>query len=129
VHRVAEADADLHPSAAQVVEDGEVLGQPDRVVERQQADIAGEPHVPGASRHGGGARDPRGQVAVVHEVVLGEPDQVEAQGVEPGHLLEDGGVEVGRTHPGFRRIAEVVDDAHAERWGQNCELIHLMAAW
>ena len=73
--------------------------------------------MPGARRHGGGG-DPGGEVAVVHEVVLGEPDQVEAQGIELGHLLEDCGVEVGRAHPRFRRGAEVVDDAHAEGWGQ-----------
>jgi hypothetical protein len=40
VRRVAHADADLDAAMADIVEYREVLGQPHRVVERQQADVA-----------------------------------------------------------------------------------------
>jgi hypothetical protein len=40
--RAAAADADLHPAAAERVDDGEVLGQPERVLQRQDRDRGGE---------------------------------------------------------------------------------------
>ena len=79
VRGVAEPDADLHPPAADVVEHREVLGQADRMVERQQADVARKPHVPGARRHRAGNGDPRRQVAVIDEVMFREPHEVDPE--------------------------------------------------
>src|SRR4029453_1222819 len=115
VGRVAHADAQLDAAAAEVVQHGQARGEPQRVVERQQADVRGEPHAPRPRRHGGRHRRPRRQVAVVHEVVLGEPHQVEAEAVEPGDLLEDLGVEPRRVEVGTGRVAEVVDDPDTKR--------------
>src|SRR5262249_42637006 len=70
---------------------------------------------PGARRQRAGHRHPGRQVAVLQKVVLGEPAKVEAELVEPGHLLDDRGVEAGVVHPRARGIAEVVDDAEPER--------------
>ena len=47
MRRVAHADAHLDPPARQIVQHRQVLGQPDRVVERQQANVAGKPHLLG----------------------------------------------------------------------------------
>src|SRR5262249_62157534 len=41
---VAEAEADLEPTAAQLVDDGDVLGEPDRVLEGPEQDRRSEPH-------------------------------------------------------------------------------------
>ena len=117
VRRVAHADADLHAPAADIVEHREVLGEPERMVEGQQADVAGEAHALGARRHRRRDRDPRWQVAVVDEVMLGEPDEVEPQPVEPRHLLDDRGIERLMAEARFRRIAEIVGDAQAQGLG------------
>ena len=99
MRRVAHADAHLDPAAADVVEHREVLGEPDRMVERQQADIAGEAHLLRARRHRRGDGNPRRQVAVVDEVMLGEPDEIEPEPVEPGDLIHDRGIELLMAEP------------------------------
>ena len=116
VRRVAHADAHLDPAAADIVEHREILGEPDRMVERQQADIAREAHMLGPRRHRRGDGNPRRQVAVVDEVMLGEPDEIEAEPVEPSDLIHDRGIERLMGKAGLRRIAEVVGDAEAERF-------------
>src|SRR5262245_1447663 len=88
----AAADADVEPPAAHHIENGQLLGEVDGVVQGQQA----HPH---AHAQGGGAG---GQIAgqhwrrwteaVVVEVVLGEPDRVIAQRLGGYHLLEGGAV-------------------------------------
>ena len=60
--------------------------------------------------------NPRRQVAVVDEVMLGEPDEVEAEPVEPRDLVHDRGIELLMGEARLRRIAEVVGDAEAERF-------------
>jgi hypothetical protein len=87
------------------------------MVERQQADVAGEAHTFRPGRHRRGDGDPRRQVAVVDEVMLGEPDEVEPQPIEPRDLIHDRGIKrlVGQAR--FRRIAEIVGDAQAQGLG------------
>jgi hypothetical protein len=114
VRRVAHADADLDPSAADIVEHREVLGEPDRMVERQQADVAREAHVLGARRHRRGDRDPGGKISVLDEMMFGEPDEIEPEPVEPRHLVHDRGIESLVAYAGGRRIAEIVGDAQAQ---------------
>ncbi len=48
--RDAAADADLEPAVAEVVEDADLLGQPQRRIERQQIDERPEPHALGRAR-------------------------------------------------------------------------------
>src|SRR3954447_9211300 len=47
--------------------------------------------------------------------MLGKPHQVEPEAVEPGDLLENRGIKIRSSHPGFRRVPKVVHDAHAQR--------------
>src|SRR5262249_22521659 len=89
VRRVAHADADLDPAATQIVENREILGEAQWMTERQEADVGGEADSLSSGRHRSGDRRPRGQVAVVDEVVLGEPHEIEAEAVEPRDLLDD----------------------------------------
>ena len=117
VRRVAHAHADLHAPAADVVEHRKILGESQRMVEGQQADVAGEAHALGPRRHRRGDGNPRRQVAVVDEVMLGEPDEVEPQPVEPRHLIHDRGIERLVAQARFRRIAEIVGDAQTQGLG------------
>ena len=48
--RHAAADADLEPAVAQMIEDADLLGQPQRRIERQQIDQRPEPHALGRAR-------------------------------------------------------------------------------
>jgi hypothetical protein len=114
VGRVAHAHAELHAATTYIVEHREVLGETHRVAERQQADVRREPHARCPRRHRAGHRRPRRQVAVLHEVVLGEPHEVEAEAVEPRDLVEDLRVEARCRDAGVGRIPEVVDDAQPE---------------
>jgi hypothetical protein len=84
------------------------------MTERQEADGRREPNPSSPCRHRARNRRPRGQIAVVDEVVLGEPE-IEAEPVEPRHLLDDLRVEIGRGDSGVRWIPEVVDDTQPER--------------
>src|ERR1700677_2892609 len=76
----AAADADLHPAAAQRVDDGDILGQPDRVLQRQHGDRGGKPDPLGA---GGGVSKERPwrrqSAATERRVMLRDPAHVETQ--------------------------------------------------
>ncbi len=115
VRRIPEPGAQLHPAAGDLVEDGEVLGEADRMRERQQGDIGGDAH---PLRHGGGGAGDGGEareVTVLDEVVLAEPHEVEAELVEEGELLEGLGVDVLQRVRATGRAPEVVGDTEAER--------------
>jgi hypothetical protein len=71
VQRVAHSDANLDPAVAYIVEYRQILGQPHRMVERQQADVARQPHMFGARGNRARHRHPRRQIAVVEKVMLG----------------------------------------------------------
>jgi hypothetical protein len=74
-------EADLEPTACEQVGDGDVLGQSQRVPEGRDQHGLAEAQ---ARCAGAGARDHQqrvGRVAVVGEVVLGDPCHVQAQTV------------------------------------------------
>jgi hypothetical protein len=98
VRCVAHADADLDAAIADIVEYREVLGQPHRMIEWQQADVARKPHAFGARGDGARHRHPRRQVAVIEEVMLGEPHEIQSEPVEHDHLVHDCGVQARHVH-------------------------------
>src|SRR5260370_40252003 len=76
---VAETNSKAEPPARYYIDERRVLSQFQWMIERRQQDV-------GADRDAGGARGDsrsrghqRGQVAVVGEMVLGEPDGIEAE--------------------------------------------------
>ena len=76
---VAHAEAEHHATAGEHVDGGDVLRQLERVVERQQQDVGRELHLLRARRDRGQQWNRRRRVAVLGEVVLGDPDRVEAE--------------------------------------------------
>jgi len=68
----------IQPAAAQLIHGGRFLGDPRRVVQRQDIDRQSDAYPPGARGDGGGDRDRRGQDRTVRrEVKLGQPGAVE----------------------------------------------------
>ncbi len=90
-------DSDVEASFAQDVHDRELLGEPNRIVERQDRGSQADAHPP-RPRRGGRRQDGRrdGQ-AVVDEVMLRQPDAVEAELLRPHHLLDLATDDVGMT--------------------------------
>jgi hypothetical protein len=114
VPAVARAGHDREPTARREVEHGDVLGQPQRVV---QGHLQGGHAHPDALRppgHRAAEHERRRAVAVLQAVVLGQHDEVEPLLVGPGGEVEGGPVEVRRARRAPRRRAEVEAD-HDER--------------
>jgi hypothetical protein len=85
---IAAADAEVHAAVRHEVEQGEVLGHAQRVVERQHDDPGAQAHAPGLQREGRQRERRGGAVAVLGEVVLGRPHRVEAVGLGRPHQRE-----------------------------------------
>ncbi len=111
---VAEPDPQLDATARELIEHGEVLGQADRVGERDDRDVRGDPHPRRHRRRGAGHGDERREVAVLDEVVLAEPDEVEPEPVEHADLLDRLGVDVLQREVATGWAAEVVGDTEAQ---------------
>ena len=79
----------------QQVDGGRVLGQPHRVVQWRQQQAGADLDPLGAGGDGRGHRHQRRHVAVIHEVVLGQPHRVEAQPLRLDRQLDRLAVEVG----------------------------------
>ena len=98
-----------HPAATQMVEDHQLLGDPDRVVQRQddapRARTGIRSVAPDDRRRRG---DRRGQPAVVEAVVLRDHREVEAVLVGPAELLHRSRVDVGLRRRAVDRRPEVV---------------------
>ena len=107
---VSRGDSQVEAPAAEGVDHGHVLGEAQRVVQRRQQYRRAEAHPPRAHGHRAEHRHQPGQVALVGEVVLGQPRRAEAEGVGPGDLLERLGVQRRRLAPPLLRVAHVVPD-------------------
>ena len=107
---VSRGDAEVEAPAAEGVDHGHLLGEAQRVVQRRQQDGRAEAHPRRAHRHRPEHRHQPGQVALVGEVVLGQPRRAEAEGVGPGDLLERLGVQRRRVALPLLRVAHVVPD-------------------
>ena len=85
---IAAADADVQTPARDDIDQRRLLGQAQRVVERQDRRRQSDADAARARR--GHRRQGRRvhREAVVDEVVLGQPDLVEAELLRPLHLLE-----------------------------------------
>jgi hypothetical protein len=110
---VAAAHADVEPPLGDDVDQRELLGQAQRVVEGE--DRGGEPDAHAACAGGGGGGE-AGRIdgeAVVDEVMLGEPDLVEAELLRPLHLLELAVHDLGVAQPRRGLEEEEGSETHA----------------
>src|SRR5207249_6485486 len=85
---IAAAEPDLQPAARDDVHERRLLGQAQRMMEGQDRRRQPDAYPPRPGGGDGGERAGVHREAVVDEVVLGEPDLVEAQLLRPLHLLE-----------------------------------------
>jgi hypothetical protein len=85
---VAAPHPDVEPPLRDDVDQRHLLGQPDRIVEGQDGGRQADPNSRSPRGHRAGERGRVHREAVVDEVVLGEPDLVEAQLLRPHHLVE-----------------------------------------
>jgi hypothetical protein len=103
-------DADVEPAGGQVVEEGELRGQADRMAKRELQHGEADPDPRRARRHHAGERDGIAVDALAREVVLGEPDAVEAGRLREARLRDLGvdgvGVLLGRGRESQRQPAE-----------------------
>src|SRR5262249_30856502 len=68
--------------------------------------------------------------AVIEEVVLGEPHEIESEPVEHDHLVHDRSVQARHVHARFWRVAGIVDGADAKAWTHDaCSPLVRMFAW
>lgn len=83
------ADAQLQPPVGQRVDDGRVLGDAPRVLQRQRDDGGAEPDPLRVLRDGGQQHERRRQQAAeMPVVVLGDPERVEAEPVRLHRQLD-----------------------------------------
>jgi hypothetical protein len=78
---VATSDAEVEPPIGELVQKRKLLGDPNGIVERENADARPDANALGASRRIGTKYLSRGHHPVVREVVLCEPDLVESDAV------------------------------------------------
>ena len=108
---VAESDAEVEAAVGEDVDGGGVFGDPDCIVQRQQQDPGADPDASGQAGDGGGDGQDGGCVAVVDEVMFGDPDVVVAELLGVDDFIENLVVELGPGLSPLGRIAEVVDQA------------------
>ena len=85
---ITHAQTDFDPAIGQVIQDGKVFCQPDRVVKGHEADVSIEPYAIGYCRHRTCNRCPTGQITVIDKVMFRKPDQVSPQRLKPANLFK-----------------------------------------
>ena len=117
LHLVAQPDAEAQPTAGEDVDDGGVLCNRERVMQRKQEDVGADGDSGGALGDGSRGGEHGGEVGIVDEVVFGEPDEGEAHALGGFDVVQCLGVEVGGGHFPLRWVAKVVEQANFEGHG------------
>ncbi len=107
--RVTDADTQFETSARNRVDHRDILGEANWVMKRHQQHTQRYADALGACRDRCGRRQHRGQVTVVDEAMLTQPDVVEAV-LTPCDLVEDFAVEAVVRLTLLRSVAEVVPE-------------------
>ena len=118
----AAAETQDHAAAREMVEHGDLLGDPHRIVPRQHHDHRAQPHMLRAAGHVGQELHHVGAHRVVGEMVLDRPDRFEAQRL--GHVGQRQLVQVDLAVA--ERAAGVLEDcSHSDVHGvSSCWLPH-----
>ncbi len=113
---IAQADADFHAPAAKIIRHRQILGQAHRLVQGQDGYVGGKAYMLGARGHRRGHGNPGWQIAVVDEMMLGKPDQVDTKAVQPDHLFHDFAIKGLVVDAAVGGIAKIVDHPDAQIW-------------
>src|SRR5208282_2927560 len=89
---VAHPDAEAEAAAREHVDHRGVLGEAQRMIERGEQDVSAELQAGGARGDRGQHRHDGREITVVDEVMLGEPNGMEAGGLDEFYLAEHLGV-------------------------------------
>src|SRR5258708_3748152 len=115
---VAETNSKAKPPARYYIDERRVLSQLQRMVERRQQNIGADGDAGGARCDSRSRGHQRGQVAVVGEMMLGEPDGIEAELLGSLNLRQRLAIKVAKRPRRAGRITEIkliadFDLAHA----------------
>src|ERR1700722_1955512 len=104
---VSEAYPKSEPAAREDIDECGVLGQLQRVKKRRQQDVGADSDARSARRNSSSRGHQRRQVAVVGEVMLGEPDGIEAKLLGGLHLRKRLAIKISKRQLRAGRIAEI----------------------
>ena len=111
-HPVPRAKAQVDATVAHEVDHRHLFGDLGRRVQRREQHCGADPHPPGPGRDRRREREWLRQVAVVEQVVLGDPDGVAAESLGLLAHLQHEAVETGRVGRPFLRVAQVEVQPH-----------------
>ncbi len=119
----AAGDAGDQPPIRQAVQHGQLFGQPQRVVQREQVAVDQDLHAPGALGGGGGHQVRRVHQAEGRGVVLVDPDPVEAEVVHLGPAVQVLGVGLHGRAGIEGAAAELARQGAVDRQGREVGLV------
>ena len=104
---VAEPNPEPKPAARDYVDEGCVLGQLQRMPKRREQDVGADADSRRARGDSGSGGHQRGQIAVVGEVMFGEPNGIEAELLGRLNLRQRFVIELSKRQRRTGRIAEI----------------------
>src|ERR1700689_502905 len=104
---VAQTNPKSQAAARDYIDEGRVLGQLQRMEKRRQQDVGADGDAGGARRDRSRRGHQRRQIPVVSEMMLCEPDGIEADLLGGLNLRERLAIEIGKRPPRSGRIPEV----------------------
>jgi len=104
---IAQANSEPEPAARDYIDESRVLSKLQRMIKRRQQDEGADGDAGRARRDGSRRGHQCGQIAVVGEMMLGEPDGIEAELLGDLCLCERFAVQIAKRQRRARRIAEI----------------------
>jgi hypothetical protein len=108
---IAGRNPEFQPAATQVVDDGGILSEADRVLEGSEDDRGSQSHGRGSHRERREHREHGREVALVGHVVLGQPDRLEPERLRRLHLIQHLAIKLVIGPVPLGRISKVVPDS------------------
>lgn len=125
---IAKTDAEPQPAAGDHVNEGGVLRQPQRMMERGEQNERADRDPPRPRRDGGECGHDRREISVVREVMLGNPNRIEAGLLGVFDLSKHLRIELSKAEGRAGRVAKIQQVAKADRRSHGCSCTPLWAA-
>src|SRR4029077_6206185 len=104
---VAKPDSEPQPAMRKHIDEGGIFGELQRMVKRREQNVGADSDARRARRYRCRRRHHRGQVAIVGEMMLSQPDRIEAERLRRGHLCKRRIVEIAKRQLRSRRISKI----------------------